>query len=314
MDQDKAPRAAQAQRGLRTSLRIWYRALRPFSLPASVVPVLVGSALAFREDQADLPLFVLVLVASILVQVGANLVDEYSDHGRPEGSQKILAPYKVIALGLLTASSVRTGAIACFGVATLIGLYLVMVIGWPVLVVSLASLAVAYLYAGGPKPLGTLGLGEPLVFVFMGLLMVMGTYYVHTLTVTIDALVLSVSVGCMVTAILVANDLRDLEEDRMAGKRTPVTLLGRSFGRWLWISLVISGFVTVALLATAGHMGLTLLLTLTTLPVAAKALRILWSEEDRPTLALAMRHSAGLHKWFGVTLAVGVGLGRLSAF
>ena len=292
------------------NLHAWYWAFRPFTLTASIVPVLVGSALAFREEQASALLFVLVLLASVLVQGGTNLVDEYSDHARPEARHKVSAPYKVISLGLLSAKAVKFGALACFGIATLIGGYLVAVTGWPILVVSLASLAVAYSYAGGPKPLGTLALGEPLVFVFMGLVMVLGTYFVHTRIVSLQVLVLSASVGCMVTAILVANDLRDLEEDREAGKRTPVTLLGRPFGRWLWLLLVTAGFAIVLALTTVGRQGPLLLLPLLAVPSAAKTLPLIWRREDRPSLAIAMRHSARLHWWFGLLLAAAVGAGR----
>ena len=205
-------------------------ASRPFTLPASVVPVLVGSALAFREGQADPGLFVLILVASLLVQVGANLVDEYSDHGRVEEGGKMIAPYKVIALGLLSVRAVKLGALISFGLATLAGLYIVAVTGWPILVVSLASLAAAYLYAGGPKPLGAYAIGQPMVFVFMGLIMVMGTYYVHTQTLTVESFLLAASVGCTVTAILVANDLRDREEDPESRKKHP----GHTVGASLW--------------------------------------------------------------------------------
>ncbi|MBI2866452.1 MAG: 1,4-dihydroxy-2-naphthoate octaprenyltransferase [Chloroflexi bacterium] len=299
--------SAQSRRG--AGLRTWYRASRPFTLTASVVPVLVGSALAYQEGQASLTLFALMLVASVLVQVGANLVDEYSDHLRPEGSQKVPAPYKVIALGLLQPQAVKRGAITCFGVATIIGVYLVAVAGWPIFALSLVSLLVAYFYAGGPKPLGTFAIGQPLVFIFMGLGIVTGAYYVHTHTVTVEALVLSAAVGCMVTAILVANDLRDLEEDRAAGKRTPVTLLGRPFGRWSWAALVMAGFFIVVWLATAGAMGLTTLLALLALPQAIRALRTVWSGDDRPRLLMALRQSAKLHLWFGTLLALGVGMG-----
>ena len=213
MENETPLRTASAWATTRTYLHIWFRASRPYTLSASIVPVLVGSALAFQERQAGLLLFALVLTGSTLVQVGTNLVDEYADHVRPEATKKFLAPHKVIALGLLSAQSVKLGALVSLGIATAIGLYLVVVTGWPILAICLASIGVAYFYAGGPKPLGTLALGGPLVFLFMGPIMVMGTYYVHTTDITLAVLLLSIPVGCMVTAILVANDLRDLEED-----------------------------------------------------------------------------------------------------
>ena len=314
MEQKTPAYAASAWEKIRLHVHAWYWASRPFTLTASVVPVLVGSALAFQEGLASLHLFILVLLGSVLVQVGTNLVDEYTDQARPEGGQKLLAPYKVIALGLLSSGAVRLGALVSFGMATAIGLYLVLVIGWPILAICLASLAVAYLYAAGPRPLGSLALGWPLVFLFMGPVMVLGTYYVHTRALTLEVLWLSMPVAFLVTAILVANDLRDLEEDRVAGKITPVTLLGRPFGRWIWVSLVIAAFAVVVALATVGGQSLLLLLPLLALPQAGKVLQTFLRGEDRATLAMALRESAGLHWWLGLLLAAGVGLARFTSF
>ena len=291
---------------------VWYWAARPFTLTASIVPVLVGSALAFQEGRAFIHLFILALVASVLVQVGTNLTDEFSDDASPEArGQKLLAPYKVIALGLLSNRAVRLGAVVSFAVATGIGLYIVTVAGWLILVIAAASLLVAYLYAGGPKPLGTVGLGNPLVFVFMGPVMVMGAHYVHVREVTMDAFWVSLPVACLVTAILVANDLRDLEEDRIAGKTTPVTLWGRTFGRWLWTTLVAGAFAAAVAWAAIGGHGPWPLLTVVALYPAYRAFRGIWGEETRPSLAVVLRNSARLHWWFGVLFAAGLALGRI---
>ncbi|MDO8473710.1 MAG: 1,4-dihydroxy-2-naphthoate octaprenyltransferase, partial [Dehalococcoidia bacterium] len=241
---------------VRRFARTWYWAARPFTLSAAVVPILVGSALAFHDGKANPVLLLLMLVASILVQATANLVDEFSDHARPEGKEKLIAPYKVIALGLLSPRAVKGGAMVLFGIATIIGLYLVSVAGWPVLALALCSAVVAYFYAGGPRPLGTMGLGQPLVFIFMGPVMVLGAYYVQARAFTYEALWLSLPVGCTVTAILAANDLRDMEEDRTVGKRTPVTRFGRGFGRVQWAVLVAIAFVSAVALAVTRHPGL----------------------------------------------------------
>lgn len=293
--------------------RAWYWASRPFTLTGATAPVLVGSALAFRQGQASAGLFVLVLVASVLVQVAANLVDEYSDHSRTEGKEKLAAPYKVIARGLLSSAAVKKGAMVAFGVATAIGLYLVSVAGWPVLVACLASAAVAYLYAGGPRPLGNLGLGQPLVLIFMGPVMVMGTYYVYTGAVTFDALWLSIPVACTVTSILAANDLRDMEGDRAAGKTTPVTLWGRGFGRWECTALIGVAYLTVTALAVGG-MGVLVLAPALALPQAVRTLRAVWRGRERHALVSGLRELARLHGWFGLLLAMGVALGRFTSW
>jgi len=289
--------------------RAWYWAARPFTLGASVVPVLVGSVLALEDGRASLPRFVLVLLGSLLVQIGTNLVDEYVDHRRTASQGKLLAPYKVIALGLLSERAVRNGTLLVFAIATIIGSALVALAGWPLLLVCLASLAAAYFYSAGPRPLGAVGLGEFTVGVFMGPVMVAATYFVHTGTVTREALLLSLPVACTVTAILVANDLRDLEEDRSAGKVTPVTLWGRSLGRWLWLGLVVGALVLDVTLASTGVITLVALIAIVAALRAATAARLIYSGDSRPVLASGLRATASFHLWFGVLLSGGILLG-----
>lgn len=259
-------------------------------------------------------LFVLLLMGSVLVQVTANLVDEYADDARPEGKGKLLAPYKVIALGRLSRTAVRRGAMVSFAIATAIGLYLVAVAGWPVLAICLAGAAAAYFYAAGPRPLGTVGLGQPMVFIFMGPAMVVGAYFVQARVFDVEALWLSLPVGFAVTAILAANDLRDLEEDRNAGKSTPVTLLGRGFGRVEWLFLAGAAFLAVVALTAAGVVGLTALLTLLALPQGWKTFRLIVRGQDRAGLAVALPSSSRLHWHLGLLLAAGVSLGRFIPF
>ncbi len=291
-------------------VRLWVRAGRPFTLTAAVVPVLVGSALALRDGVASVGLFILILVASLLVQIAANLVDEYSDHARPEGQQKHLAPYKVIALGLLSHRAVKQGAAVCLAVATGIGIYLVIVSGWPLLVLCLASVAAAYFYSGGPKPLGAYGIGQPLVFVFMGPVMVLGTYYVFAGTFPLDALWLSLPVAINITNILVANDLRDREEDAAARKMTPVALFGERFGKWEWTTLLAAAYGIVIVLTITTY-GPWLLLPFLALPTAIGTLRLVWRGGDRAQRALTLKASARLNGYFGLLLAAGIMLAHL---
>lgn len=290
-------------------VRAWYWASRPFSLTAAVAPILVGSALAFREKQANLEIFILVLVASILVQVASNLVDEYYDHTTTNSENKVLAPYKVIASGALSSKEVKSGAIFCFGIAGLIGLYLVLITGWPLLIVCFLSAAAAYCYAAGPRPLGNIGLGHPLVFIFMGLVMVLGSCYVQSHVLTVNAFWLSIPIACSVTSILVANDLRDLEEDKATGKTTFITLWGRGFGRWEWTLLITAEFAIVLALATIKEFGFVVLLPFLALPLAVKALRMVWQGRERKDFVMALYLSSQLHGCLGLLLAVGVGVG-----
>jgi 1,4-dihydroxy-2-naphthoate octaprenyltransferase len=295
------------------ALQAWLWAIRPFTLPASVVPVLVGTALAFHDGYFAGGRFVLTLLGSILVQIGTNLVDEYSDHDKSGSRGKLLAPYKVIALGLLSPQAVRTGAVLSFGVATGIGLYLVLVTSWGLLLCCAASLLVAYGYSAGPMPLGNVGLGQPLVFVFMGLLMVVATYYVQTTSLTGQAFLAALPVACLVTAILVVNDLRDVDEDRQMGKSTPVSRFGMPFGVRTFIVLVAGAYGSVLLWVVARPAAFPLLLVLLALPQAYATTRLIRSSDSRTALNQALRGSAQLHLQFGVLLALGLVLSRAIA-
>ncbi|MBU1700179.1 MAG: 1,4-dihydroxy-2-naphthoate octaprenyltransferase [Candidatus Eisenbacteria bacterium] len=292
------------------SLSVWWQAGRPFTLPASIVPILIGAALAYREGELIWVRFILALIASLLVQIGVNLVDEYSDHGRPAGALKHPAPYKVIFRRELTARAVRMGAIIVLAAATLIGVYLIAVTHWLLLPICLASLAAAYFYAGGPKPLGHRGFGIPLVFVFMGIVMVTAGYYIHSERWTLDALWASLPVACFVTAILVVNDLRDLDEDRAEGKMTPVTWWGRSFGRGLWLVLVVSGYLVVCGRALLDPAMRGLLLVLLSLPILFVAARPVFHGKERETLARGLRMTSLVHFVFGLLFAIGLIIGR----
>ena len=291
---------------MRQSVTIWYQAIRPFSLGAAIVPVVVGSALAMHTGRWSGWLFLLMLCGSILVQCGTNLVDEYADHDEGLVQHKVQAPYKVIARGLLSRQQVRQGACTCFGVAALIGVYLVSRTGWPLGLVCLASVAVAYGYSAGPYPLGKLAIGEPLVFLFMGPVMVLATFYVQTHTLTWPAVWLSLPVACLVTAILVVNDLRDVEEDQHSGKVTIVTLWGRPCIARLFLLLLAIAFGSLIVLVASGTGSWLWLAPLLLLPQGIKVARLVWQQTDRSVLHQALRGTAQLHLRFGLLLGLGL--------
>ena len=289
---------------MRESMQIWFQAIRPFTLSASVVPVLVGSMLAVQSGVFHPFLFILVLIGSVLVQGGANLTDEYADHDVDTAQHKVQAPYKVIARGLLTPAAVLRGALTCFGLAALIGVYLVTQTGWPVAVVCLASVGVAYCYSAGPLPLGNVALGEPLVFIFMGPVMVLGSFYVQTQTLTWPAVWLSLPVACLVTAILVANNLRDADEDRLSGKTTLVHLWGRQLVVLLYFTLFLIAFASVAVLVLTGLGFWLWLAPFLVLPQAVTVARKVWQSTERPDLHQALRGTAQLHLRFGLLMSM----------
>ena len=286
----------------------WFWAARPFSLSASVAPVLVGTALAATVGALDWLLFALALTGSVAIQIGTNLTDEYSDHRKSGSEGKFLAPHKVIQRGLLSERAVALGMVAAFGYGAAAGLTIVALldVGWPILAVGLASVAAAYLYAGGPKPLGTLGLGEPVVFVFMGPLMVMASYYVQQEALTWASFSVSLPVAFIVTAILVVNNIRDVEEDREAGKRSLATAAGTRAATWTYAALLAGAYLSIAGAALGGAVSPWALLGLAPLPWAAGAARALFAAEERPAMNRLLVRSGKLHGLTGLALAAGL--------
>lgn len=291
-------------------LRIWLAAARPHTLSAAVVPVLVGSALAAAEGPFLGWVFALTLLGALLVQVGANLTDEYADHGATASAHKYPAPHKVIARGLLSEAQVKRGALAVFGAATLVGLVLVLRGGWPLLVVCLVALLLAWAYSAGPLPLGDLALGELLVFVAMGPLMVVATTYVQTLHWSALALWHALPVGALVTAILIVNNLRDAEEDARNGRRTLVTVWGEPPVQRLYLALLGGAYLVPAVAVAAGWNAPWVLLTWLTLPLAARAVRLVRSGEQVQRHR-GLKATSALHAAYGLLLAVALLVGGL---
>ena len=292
-------------------LKSWFWATRPFSLSASIVPVLVGTALAAGVQGTDWLLFALALTASVAIQIGTNLTDEYTDHRRHGSTGKFLAPHKVIQRGLLSERAVLLGMIGVFGYGAVAGLVVASQAGWPILAVGVASVAAAYFYAGGPYPLGSLGLGEPVVFFFMGPVMVMGSYFVQVEELTLTSFLVSLPVAFIVTAILHCNNLRDIDEDMAAGKRSIAAVLGLTPSRWLYAALLAAAYGTVASLAMSGNVSTWGLLGLLPAPWAVATARRLFLARERVEMNRMLVRSAKLHGWTGLTLAAGLSIAAL---
>src|SRR5690349_23417880 len=203
-----------------SSARIWLMAARVRTLPAAIAPVLVGTALAGYEHVFHPLRFLAALIGAVFIQVGTNLSNDYSDARRGADTEDRLGPVRVTAGGLVPPKQVLLATYISFGVAVLAGVYLIAVAGWQLLIVGAASILAGVLYTGGPRPYGYEGLGEVFVFLFFGLVAVAGSYYVQTEKVEWEAFVLAVPVGLLAAGILVVNNVRDLETDRRAGKRT----------------------------------------------------------------------------------------------
>src|SRR5579884_2189838 len=236
-----APRSAPLQAP--SGLRIWLMAARIRTLPAAVAPVLVGTSLAGFFGTFHPLRFVAALIGAVFIQVGTNLSNDYSDARRGADSEDRLGPVRVTAGGLVPPRRVLAATYISFGVAVAAGAYLIAVAGWELLVVGAASILAGVLYTGGPRPYGYEGLGEVFVFLFFGIVAVAGSYFVQVRHLDWEAFALAVPVGLIAAGILVVNNVRDIDSDRRAAKRTLAVRMGRDRTRVMFAAVIYLAFV-----------------------------------------------------------------------
>jgi 1,4-dihydroxy-2-naphthoate octaprenyltransferase len=291
-----------------SAVRIWLMAARPRTLPAAVAPVLVGTALAATEGTFHALVFVAAMVGALFIQVGTNLSNDYSDARRGADAEDRLGPVRVTAGGLVPPRQVLIATYVAFGVAVLAGIYLIAVAGWELLAIGVASILAGVLYTGGPRPYGYEGLGEVFVFLFFGIVAVAGSYFAQVQRVEWEAFALAVPVGLLASAILVVNNVRDLETDRRAGKRTLAVRLGRHRTRGLYAAMVYIAFLCVPVpwLAGADAIGPWVLLSWLALPLAVPVVRIVRNRADGPSLNGALARTGMLQLAFCVLLSAGL--------
>lgn len=254
--------------------RAWLLAARPATLPAAAVPVVTGSAAGFSTSGAfHAGVFIVTLLASLLIQVGTNFANDYSDFHRGVDHEGRLGPLRVTQSGLLGAAEVRRGIVVAFGLAALAGLYLAWVGGWPIIAIGVLSIVAGLAYTGGPWPFGYHALGDLFVFLFFGIIAVTGSAYLQTGTWTATALLASLPIGFLVTNILVINNLRDLPTDEASGKNTLAVRIGDRASRLQYASLVPAAFLVPLGIALSGPGKLWMLLPLLALPYAWSLVR-----------------------------------------
>lgn len=282
----------------------WLLAARPNTLPAAIVPVLVGSALAYRDGGFQPLAALAALFAAVCIQIGTNLANDVHDFRKGADKTRV-GPTRVTTAGLLSPQAVERGMWLVFGLAALAGLYLVYLGGWPILLIGVASILAGLAYTAGPFPLGYNGLGDLFVFVFFGLLGVMGTYYVQALAVTWPAFLAAIPVGALTTNIIVVNNIRDADTDRVVGKRTLAVLLGRGAARAEYALMVAVAYLVPLVMWLGFNLPVWTLLPWVTLPWAVSLTRMVYTVLG-PSLNQALVGTARLLAVFGALFAVGL--------
>jgi 1,4-dihydroxy-2-naphthoate octaprenyltransferase len=289
----------------KSSMQAWLLAARPRTLAVAVGPVAVGTAVAASEGGARLLPALAALLGAMLLQLGSNFANDVFDFEKGADTDERIGPPRATQLGLLTPAEMRQGMWLVFCAAVVVGLYLVAVAGWPIVAIGLLSIAAALAYTGGPWPFGYHGLGDPMVFLFFGVIAVVGTTYVQTGACSSQALLASLPVGALATATLVVNNVRDMHTDRKTGKRTLAVRLGPRMARLEYAGLVGFAYWMLPVFLYAAERSIWIGLPLLTLPRACRLIDQVFRHGDGPSLNQALGGTAQLGLAYSLLLAVG---------
>lgn len=286
-------------------LKIWYLAIRPKTLPAAAGPVFVGIGLAISDGNFRFGPAAAAFLAALLLQIGSNLANDVFDFKKGTDTHERLGPLRVTQAGLLSPRQVMAGMLVVFGLSALVGLYLLSVGGWPILVIGLLSIISAIAYTAGPYPLGYKGVADIFVFAFFGPVAVCGTYYLQAGTVSAAAGWASIPSGLLVTAILVVNNLRDIETDRKAGKKTLAVRFGVKFTQSQYVLLVAGAYLVPLLMGLIAVSSYAVLLSWLSSPLVIPAIKDVYTKKGSP-LNLTLAGTARLSLLFSLLFTAGL--------
>ncbi len=284
----------------------WVLATRPRTLPAAIAPVVLGSAMAIADKNFVWLPAVAAFSVALLLQIGANLANDYFDYLKGIDTTDRLGPLRVTQSGLIPATQVKAGMIMTLILSMIPGIYLLAVGGLPVFIIGLACICAVLAYSGGPYPLASHGLGDLFVFIFFGLVAVCGTYYVQALQLTPMVLLMGVIAGLLITAILVVNNLRDIQSDRQTGKRTLAVIIGIRGSRIEYVLLLAGAYAIPIILWLSGRMSAWVLLPLISMPTVLSLMRLIWKNPEGPILNQALAKTARLALVYSLLLAIGL--------
>ncbi len=280
----------------------WFSAARPRTLPAAVAPVLVGTGAGIALGGFSWFRGGLALIVSLALQVGVNYSNDYSDGIRGTDTDRV-GPMRLVGSGSAASGTVRRAAFACFGLAGLCGLILAALTSWWLVPVGVACVAAAWFYTGGPRPYGYAGFGEVFVFVFFGLVAVLGTTYVQAGRISLTAATAAIGIGLLACALLMANNLRDVTTDAAAGKRTLAVQLGEPLSRRVFVLMITGAFLAVAVIAVRHPWCLVALLAV---PLAVAPVRAVLGGARGPALIAVLGATARVEIVYAVLLTIGL--------
>ena len=281
-------------------------AARPATLSAAIGPVLIGSASAWRDGDFVLIPFMVVLFCALAIQVGVNYANDLADAEKGADTEARIGPVRAVSAGMITPSDMKRGIAVAFGLAAIGGVYLIWYAGWPIFVIGVISIFAALGYTNGPIPYGYYGLGEAFVFVFFGLVATAGTRYVFSPSVPSAVWTGGVVMGLLAAAILEANNIRDIDTDRDAGKRTLAVMIGRERARTLYGATMAAAFVVIAFGSLVGWLPFMCVIALLVAPLAIPLIRTIRSETSGPPLIGVLKGTAQVQLFTGLLLALGI--------
>ncbi|MCZ7602171.1 MAG: 1,4-dihydroxy-2-naphthoate polyprenyltransferase [Melioribacteraceae bacterium] len=288
-----------------SKIESWLLASRPKTLPAAVMPVFVGTSIAIHDGLFNPIAAIVALLCSLLIQIGTNFVNDLHDYLKGSDKKDRLGPVRVLVSGLISENEMRIGIAVVFSTAFILGMYLVYLAGWFIFIIGVLSLIAGYAYTAGPYPLAYNGLGDIFVFIFFGFVGTIGTYYVQAQEITMLVFWSSIPVGALITNILVVNNYRDLEEDKIAGKNTLAVKFGSTFAKMQYLIFMILSYSILLLVYFTYKQSIYVFLPLLTLPIAIKLVSMIFKlsgKDLNSTLALTAKLSAV----YGILFAVGI--------
>jgi 1,4-dihydroxy-2-naphthoate octaprenyltransferase len=284
----------------------WVLAARPPTLLAGIAPVLVGTASAWRDGVFEAAPFVVVLISALAIQVGVNYANDLADAEKGADTHARIGPLRAVSSGLIRPSEMKLGIAAAFGIAAVGGVYLIWFAGWIIAAIGIISILAALGYTNGPVPYGYYGLGEVFVFIFFGLVATAGTRFVFDGTVPSEAWVGGVVMGLLAAAILEANNIRDIDTDRDARKRTVAVLIGRDNARTLFAATLMVAALTIAFGSLVGLLPSTCLIALVVAPLGIPLVQTVYSTTEGPELISVLKGTALLQLLTSLMLSLGI--------